>query len=59
MECANSSEKVVRNPPGSHNWPEQVYKQYIAALDERDKLQERVDSLEAEVLYWRDLYYSR
>lgn len=29
------------------NWPEDLHKQYLVVLDERDRLQERVDELEA------------
>lgn len=32
----------------SHNWPEQVHKQYLSCLEERDKLQERIEQLERE-----------
>lgn len=46
-------------------WPREIHKQYMTVLDERDKLQERIDELEEEITLlrvdawkYRDLYGS-
>jgi len=33
-----------------HNWPEQLHKQYLTVLDERDQAVERVELAEARIV---------
>lgn len=44
-----NSELVLIGAKTRPNWPEEIYRQYMIILDERDLLQERVEKLEDEL----------
>jgi hypothetical protein len=42
-----NSKMVLIGAKTRPDWPEEIYRQYIVTLDERDKLQEKIDQIES------------
>jgi hypothetical protein len=44
FEAIESLKDILSERP---NWPEDIHKQYLSVLDERDNLQEKIDQIES------------